>query len=366
MIIFVKKLVRRMMPSVFTPAAIAVSVMACSDMYQSSVIDTDAKCDSEKMGDQQFCEEKSPAGNTLQCSELADMNAYMACHDNLLLYMSTLINYREPFFFCFYDGETSHSLNSEPVGKTDSNDGVPFGELSAIPVPGLSWRQNPGTYFQYALTTDRFERCPATTPTEGENWAFVDGFNSNNFDSKHFPSPHGYIYPRHGGEDWGDICGEYEDESCRHLQSNIFFIEGEIRSPSETHGKTSLRIFHDTWTWGGDHRNKSFSLCWDPDDGGPESSVLLADADHSNVGFINFEPITSGTLHLHLNPVDCTGADIADAAATLPIPTPMTYGPPNRQVEFAAGTQGEILVVGSSLKDAPRGAGMKIVPILYW
>lgn len=304
-------------------------------------------------------------------AESGKLASYFEENDDLIVYMNDVVNLQKPLFFCFYDDQTNTSLNAQPIGKFGSSGGIPFGEFSAVQVPGYSWQSGDDlSTIAYVLTSNKDITCPANKSDVADNADFVTAkatvqmgaLSKNHAGQSTYFSARGYTdieYPE--AEDWGYICGPEEDAFCEDVQA-FSFASVELRSKAISEDKTQLNFVLETW--GG--YTSEMAICWDADGDGPESPVLLSELNIGGPQTGVFNPITSGVLLLYLDMLNCEDVGVDDAAAKLEIPAPMTFGPEGGEIEFGAGTQGSILIQGTTLDNAPPDAGPRIVPLLHW
>ena len=342
-----KKIVERKSKSIVTVALVLMSIVAgaCEEGMSEAADPSAAETDN------------SPA------VESETLAAYMATHPNLHLFMNGAHNFREPVYLCFYDNE-GNRLNQAPRGKYDSDEGVVYGQFTAVEVPEIL------SYDQLLIlyTTDSVSDCASPMPVFDESavppYVTLDTLFIGDNDDTHITIFEGYLSQRLGGENWGDICGEDGDAPCEDFAGLGYAGNILLINPPPA-GRCALNFVPPlTLSW----QDPEMTLCWDPDDDGAEPSILLTEYpevyDPTQGGWPDFPPITTGTIHLQSGHVDCAAADLSAALATVSIPTDMTFGPDGGEIAFGPDTSGHIYIMGTDLDGAPAAAGLRIIPIL--
>jgi hypothetical protein len=296
-----------------------------------------------------------------------NLSVYMEDNADLMLYFNSLDNYRESIYLCFYDADTHTRYNTEPIGKYQSEGGIPYGEATAVKLPPIVEK----TVVAAMYLTDGNKDCLNSDLdySEPEGWSGETGaipIERLRIRSKWLHGVLGYIAPREGfGEDW-DGCGEEGEWSCS--LELPFSVDVSAKAPLA--GKTSIKFHRELSSV---FASRDQTICWDPDNNGSESSILLAalitddrDPATCSVSKNNLTPMTTGTIHLHLGRVNCADAAIADAAATLPLPADATFGPAGSKIVFDADESATLLVTGSILDGIPQEGGLRMTPIPNW
>jgi hypothetical protein len=288
----------------------------------------------------------------------------MAENPNLMLFSNSIINYREPIFICLYD-EQGNALTESPLGKYRSDGGIPYGEITAVEMPELGPVAD--QLLAIAYTVDGESDCLASLDqTIPYSFLTIDHYMLF-FGRQSVLMPVGYVSSVFGAEEWF-VCGENGDESCEPDPSSPgsgMAGIGCMNANEALPDQTALRFSSLTWRLEG-----PLTFCWDPDDEEQEPSVFLGNYpipyEPPYTGRYELPPMTTGTIHLHLGEVDCAEATIANAAATLALPAPATFGPPGAQIAFDAGSSGTLVVFGTPIDGVPQDAGLRIVPLLNW
>ena len=296
--------------------------------------------------------------------EAESLEAYMESRPSLRLFMNGVHNLRKPVFACFY--EDNHRLNKKPIGKYDSEKGIPYGQFTAVEIP----EPENANLVKVIYTTDGISDCVDTLPDvrdlDAPPYVLYDSFSYNEDDSADFEITmfEGYLSMNSGGEDWGDICGENGDDACED-HAEFRFMGGALTINMPQEGRTALDFFNPMDIGG---QAPELTLCWDPDDAGAEPAILLTEYpveyDETLNTWSDFPPITTGTLHLQAGHVACETADMSAALATLSIPAEMTFGPADGKLTFDADSSGQIFIIGTGLNGVPAEAGYRIVPLL--
>lgn len=284
---------------------------------------------------------------------------YMESNQSLRLFLHSIDNYRQPLYLCIYDS-SGNTLNTTPIGKDQSSRGIPYGEVTAAQIPE---KAEGDEYQVVAYTVDGRSNCPSRVPSPSPDeypvltvaalWGPSMVYNIG-----------GYLSSTLGGEQW-DGCGDACDEPCENY-AKITTGATDLQPEEPLEGRTTFRLGFLEWQ----SSQKPMTLCWDPDNVGGESSVLLTSIPTPHVApysdWIDAPSITTGILHLHLGRVDCGVANPTDAAANLPLPADASFGPPGSTIALDADTGTTLLLMGTTLEGVPGEAELRLIPIVHF
>jgi hypothetical protein len=310
-------------------------------------------------------------GNLNTVIEQETLAEYMGGNPDIRLFMSNIPNYREDLFVCAYlDEGWIASPSTEPVlltptpaGKFGTTEGIPFGEITAVELPGIDGFEQ-SAYLHGYFTTDGLTPCAEEWGVSQTDGVIADFYRAS-------PSaglvyiPNGFLSTAQGGEDWS-ICGDAGNEPCDlYAGVNSFGFWDLQYNPPLDPSMTNLVVYDIDLT--PSDTDPGMTICWDPDGAGEEPSQLVRnDSDFDPSAWFDIDPITEGVLHVHEGAVDCATANIGDASASTVLPAEATFGPEGSEVAFGPNSSGALLYVGIEGENVPQEARPRLIPVLKW
>ena len=272
---------------------------------------------------------------------------------NQHVFLNAASGWQEPVYVCFYsfnpDTLQTTTLTATPLGALDNQEGIPFGEFTVVEAPPTP----EGEKLDYAFVKNASVDCSLMEdPTD----IYLSDEPSELFDFLNWD----VVYIRTDNNSFAyNVLAMYERMDDIIDVAN-WSSEHQLKQMTPASGKTAINFYLDVYQ--GIWPYHKLTVCWDPDNEGAAPSQTLIQLDSVNSKEGEFAPITSGTIHLHYDYINCATADYTTALASLEVP--FSQGP-DTNLSFDADSAASMFIFGGDLARTDPEDAFTILPLLH-